>query len=188
MRVEAERMRFPGAASNGRTRAAPKRRRAEPSGPRRAAGLTLVEVVLALAVLAILGATFTTAMVNNLKHTRVSGQRSQGAQVLNYLGRRVAGGDEALLPQTGVTLAWGYGELANAFPDLGGAEGFADPERYRAAITATGTVSAAGASVVQFDISVCFQHQDGESCVSGTTLGAPAQAGPEATPPLPGIN
>lgn len=158
------------------------------STSRRSAGLTLVEVVLALAVLAILGATFTTAMVNNLKHTRVSGQRSQGAQVLNYLGRRVAGGDEALLPQTGETLAWDYGELANAFPDLGGAQGFADPERYRASVTAIGTVSAAGASVVQFDISVCFQHQDGEACVNGTTLGAPAQAGPAATPPLPGIN
>ena len=138
--------------------------------------------------LAILGATFTTAMLGNLRHTTVSGQRTQAAQVLNYLGRRVAGGDALVLPTMGNSLTWDYGDLASTFVDLDGGEGFAEPERYRVAIAASGTVSVAGASVVQYDIDVCFENQGGESCVRGTTLGAPALAGPGATPPLPGIN
>lgn len=154
----------------------------------RSEGLTLLEVVLALAVLAIIGATITTAILNNLRHTTTAGQRTQGAQVLNYLGRRVAGGDALVLPNAGATLTWDYGDLGTTFTDLQGADGVAEPERYRVTITASGTVSVAGASVVQYDLNVCFQGQQGESCVAGTTLGAPALAPPEATPPLPGIN
>lgn len=155
---------------------------------RAVAGLTLLEVILALAVLAILGATFTTAMLGNLRHTTVSGQRTQAAQVLNYFGRRVAGGDAAVLPTVGNSLNWSYGDLGTAFVDLQGGDGFAEPERYRVDIVASGTVTVVGASVVQYDIAVCFENQGGESCVRGTTLGAPALAGPGATPPLPGIN
>lgn len=154
----------------------------------RAAGLTLLEVILALAVLAILGATIVTSMLGNLRHTTVSGQRTQAAQVLNYLGRRVAGGDAAVLPAVGESLVWDYGTLGSAFTDIQGQVGFADPQRYRAEVTASGTVSVVGAQVVQYDIGVCFLAQEGESCVRGTTLGAPADAGPEETPPLPGIN
>jgi len=159
-----------------------------PTAAVRAAGLTLLEVILALAVLAVLGATFTTYMVSNLRHTTVAGQRTQAAQVLNYLGRRVAGGDKAVLPAEGSSLEWAYGELGAAFTDLEGAEGVADPARYRARIDAPGRVSVLTDSVVQYDIEVCFLIQDGESCVRGTTLGAPVTAPPEETPPLPGIN
>lgn len=155
---------------------------------RATSGLSLLEVVLALAVLAILGATFTTAMLGNLRHTTVAGQRTQAAQVLNYLGRRVAGGDAVVLPTVGNTLTWAYGDLATTFVDLQGGEGLAEPERYRASIEASGTVTVAGATVVQYDLEVCFQNQDGESCTRGTTLGAPALAGPGETPSLPGIN
>lgn len=151
-------------------------------------GLTLIEVIIALAVLAILGATFTTAVLGNLRHTTVAGQRTQAAQVLNYLGRRVAGGDEAVVPVLGEALTWGYGELGAAFPDIDGKVGFAESGEYRAQITAPNTVSVVGATVVQFDLVVCYEHQDGETCVRGTTLGAPANAGPASTPPLPGIN
>lgn len=151
-------------------------------------GLSLLEVVLALAVLAILGATFTTAMLGNLRHTNVSGQRTQAAQVLNYLGRRVAGGDAVVLPTVGESLNWAYGDLGTTFVELEGGEGLAEPERYRASVTASGNITVVGASVVQYDMEVCFLNQDGEFCVRGTTLGAPALAGPGATPPLPGIN
>lgn|SRR5690606_18932032 len=154
----------------------------------RAAGLTLLETILALAVLAVLGATFTTYMLGNLRHTTVAGQRTQAAQVLNYLGRRVAGGDKAVLPAEGASLQWDYGELGAAFPDLQGADGIAEPQRYRAQISASGTVSVADASVVQYDIDVCFQGVEAESCVRATTLGAPVTAPPEQSPPLPGIN
>ena len=154
----------------------------------RGAGLTLLEVVLALAVLGVLGAVISTSILGNLRHTTVSGQRTQGAQVLNYLGRRVAGGDGAVLPTQGASLAWNYNELGASFTDLQGVGGIAEPDRYRVSIAASGAVTVAGASVVQYDLSVCFQVQGGESCVTGTTLGAPAIAPPGSTPPLPGIN
>lgn len=155
---------------------------------RLAAGLTLLEVVLALAVLAILGAAFTTVFVNNMRHTSISGQRTQAAQVLNYFGRRVAGGDTPILPDLNDTTSWDYGELGIAFSDISSGEGFADPERYRVDINASRTVLLLGASVVQYDLSVCFQGANGESCVTGTTLGSPNTATPTGTPPLPGIN
>lgn len=160
---------------------------------RKQAGITLLEVVLALAVLAVLGAVFSTSILTNLRHTTVSGQRTQAAQALNYFGRRVAGGDPAVLPTTiGATLSWDYAELGDAFEDLAGNDGFADAERYRVDVTATNEITLFSgldaATVVQYDIAVCFQNQDAESCVRGTTLGAPASAPAGETPPLPGIN
>lgn len=154
----------------------------------REAGLTLLEVVLALAVLAILGATFTTAMLGNLRHTTNAGQRTQAAQVLNYLGRRVAGGDTVVMPTVGDSLAWNYGELAAAFPDIDRTAGFSNPDLYRVEVSASTTVSVTGATLVQYDLAVCFERQDGETCVRGATLGAPTNAASGSAPPLPGIN
>ena len=151
-------------------------------------GLSLLEVILALAVLGILGAVFVTAMLGNLRHTNTAGQRTQSAQVLNFIGRRVAGGDTAVIPMLGDSLTWGYGELGVAFPDIDVDDGFADPERYRATVSAPNTITVTGATIVQYDIEVCFEAQEGESCIQGTTLGAPLNAPPGMSPPLPGIN
>lgn len=151
------------------------------------AGLTILEVVLALGILGILGAVFTTSILSNLRHTTTAGQRTQAAQVLNYIGRRVAGGDSVVLPAAGETLTWEYGELSAAFADMSGA-GFGNPNQYRVEITAAGVVTVVAAEVMRYDIDVCFTRQDGETCVEGTTLGAPATATAEQTPPLPGIN
>src|SRR5690606_37814562 len=107
--------------------------------------------------LAVLGATFTTAILCNLRRTTTAGQRTQSSQVLNYLGRRVAGGDAAVLPTLGESLTWDYGQLGIAFPDLQSGEGFAEPERYQAQVVASGTVSVAGSNLVQYDLQVCFQ-------------------------------
>ncbi len=155
---------------------------------RLAAGLTMLEVVLALAVLAILGAAFTTVFVNNMRHTTISGQRTQAAQVLNYFGRRVAGGDTAILPDLNDSMTWDYGTLGAAFADIASGEGFAEPERYRVEINASRNVTVLGAIVVQYDLDVCFQGANGESCVTGTTLGSPNTPTSTTTPPLPGIN
>jgi prepilin-type N-terminal cleavage/methylation domain-containing protein len=153
------------------------------------AGLTLLEVLVALAILGVLGAVFSTVAISNLRHTQSSGQRAQTAQVLNYLGRRVAGGDGVVLPQADSTLTWAYGELASSFPDLTNGRGFAAPDRYRVEITAAGDLVRAGARVVQYDLNVCVRQQEGESCVRGTTFGAAASpSGGAVTPPLPGIN
>lgn len=152
-------------------------------------GLTLLEVIVALAVIAIIGAVFVTNVLSNLRHTTTAGERTQAAQVLNFLGRLAAGGDGDVLPALGSSEEWDYGELVGAFPDISGGDGFGDASRYRAGITAVGILEFAGAETVQYDISVCFQVPDGESCIVGTTLGAQAPGNQGTAPlPLPGIN
>jgi len=152
-------------------------------------GLTLLEVIVALGIIAILGALFVTNVLSNLRHTTVAGERTQAAQVLNFLGRLAAGGDGDILPALGSSEEWGYGELGGAFPDIAGGEGFGDADRFRAGITAVSILEFAGAETVQYDISVCFLATEGESCVVGTTLGAQAPGNQGLAPlPLPGIN
>lgn len=163
--------------------------RRSPRVPPRAhrAGMTLLEVVVAVAVIGIIAAILTTAIVGSMKTTRRFGGRTEAAQLMNFLGRRVAGGETALLPQAGTPLAWAYGQVGTAFPDLRDAGGFTDPARYRASVQNMGEISASGATVTEYRVSVCFQDNGGESCVAGTTLSSPPSA-PVDEPPLPGIN
>lgn len=151
-----------------------------------AQGLTVVEVLIALAVIGVVTAAFTTAVVSNLHHTSVTGARTEAVQVLNYLGRRTAGGDTTVLPAAGTPNVWAYGSLATSFPDLTNQGGLSDPARYRASITNAGTVTLAGANSVEYDVSVCYQAGGGEHCVQGTTMG-PAPSSGGGAPTLPGI-
>lgn len=157
------------------------------TGARSAPGLTLVEVLLALAVIGIISAAFTTSVVGNLRHSRVTGARTEAVQVLGYLGRRAAGGDAAVLPAAGTPDTWGYGALSAAFPDLANQGGLSDPARYRAQVRNAGAVSLAGASTTEYDLRVCYMVANEEHCVSATTLGPSPSAG-GSPPPLPGIN
>lgn len=149
-------------------------------------GLTVIEVLIALAVIAVVTAAFTTAAVASFHHTSVTGARTEAVQVLNYLGRRAAGGDTAVLPAAGTPNTWGYGSLAASFPDLTNQGGLSDPARYRATITNAGAVTLAGASSVEYDVGVCYQAGGAEHCVQATTLG-PSPTSGSGTPPLPGI-
>lgn len=151
-------------------------------------GLTIIEVIIAVAIIAIVMGTLTTTVVSNLKRTSTTNGSTQAAQVLNYLGRRVAGAQAAVLPASGSTLSWNYGELETAFPDIASEKGVSDPKFYSAKITNSSTVSLAGATVVQYDLSVCHRLGGGEHCLSGITFGpSPANAtNPEFF--LPGVN
>lgn len=151
-------------------------------------GVTIVEVLIALAVVGVITALLSTAVVGNLQKTRTFGGRTQAAQILNYFGRRVAGGDSAVLPGAGAPLNYGYGQLTSAFSELTSEGGFAEPDRYRVEIVNQGAVTLAGASAVRYDVTVCFEAQGGESCVGGTTLGGAPSSGTGGVPPLPGIN
>jgi type II secretory pathway pseudopilin PulG len=155
---------------------------------RRAAtlGLTVVELLMALAVIGIVTAAFTTAVVSNLHHSSVTGARTEAVQVMNYLGRRAASGDGAVLPTSGGSRAWAYGSLPSAFPDLTDQGGLSDPARYRAQIVNAGDVSLAGASAAEYDVSVCYMAAGGEHCVSATTMGLFPSSGGSTTQP-PGI-
>lgn len=157
------------------------------SGGRAAPGLTLLEVLLALAVIGIITAVFTTVVVSNLRHTSVAGARTEAVQVLNYLGRRAAGGDGTVMAVSGTPNTWAYGSLSTAFPDITNQGGLADPARYRAQVTNGGDVTLAGASATEYDIKVCFEAGQGEHCVKAATLGPSASSG-TTPPPLPGIN
>lgn len=152
-------------------------------------GLTLVEVLVALAVIAIAVTLLSTALVGSLQQTTRAGTRTQTTQYLAYFGRKVAGGDGAVLAAAGTPLVWGYGDLGTAFDDLPtGVGGLADADRYRAEVTQVGAVAFVGASAVQYRITVCTTAADGEACATGNTLGPPPTAGGATPPLLPGIN
>ncbi len=156
---------------------------------RRILGLTVVEVLVALAVLGIVTAAITTTYISSIRNNSDAGMRTQSAQLLNGIGRRVAGAEGSVLPQSGTPLVLDYGEVGPAFPDLSG-DGYADPSRYRLTITNVGPVQLGGAEVTHYRIEVCVRAQGGgaERCLTGNT------AGPDPSPPgdppaqLPGIN
>ncbi len=150
-------------------------------------GLTMIEVLIALAIFGTVLTVLSAALVKNVQQTTVSGQRTQAAQVLNYLGRRVVGGDNAVLPNANAELRWEYGELAQAFPDLRDEGGFSNPASYRVVIRNLGTITLATSSATQYRLDVCFVQGEGEQCIPATTVG-PAPAAPGNNPLLPGIN
>lgn len=148
-------------------------------------GLTMVEVLIALAILGIVVAVITTATLSSVRNTATSGGRTQATQVLNYLGRLVAGGDDILFQNE--ALSWDYGQLAVHFQELSREAGRADPDLYRAEITIGSEVTFGNVSMPLYVVSVCWLAPGGESCVQAETVGPeydPAEGSPG---PLPGI-
>ena len=153
---------------------------------KRDSGLTIVEVLVALAVLAIVIAVLTTAMVTSMQQNVVAGGRTQAVQILNYLGRLASGGDARVITDSSV--AWGYGQLPTTFTELAAGDGFMAPERYRAEVARVGVLSIGVASMQHYRVRVCWQAAGGEQCVTGDTAG-PAVAPPAGSPPaLPFVN
>lgn len=147
-------------------------------------GLTILEVLVALVVLGIAVAVLSIMTVSSVQQNVTAGGRTQAAQLLNYLGRLAAGGDETLL---GADLEWGYGALPATFRELTAESGVADPALYRAAIEDLGEIGIGAASMSHYRISVCWQAPTGESCIRGDTAGPqPGAIGGGGA--LPGIN
>jgi len=136
-------------------------------------GLTLLEVMLALAIMGIAIAFFTTSMSSSLRQTKNFGQRTQATQVLNYLARRAVTGDALVLPNANETNSWDYGKLGTYFTDLKNQKGFSKPGLYRASVASVGTINLSTASAIQYDVEVCYKSSGGETCIGGTTLGPP---------------
>lgn len=152
---------------------------------KRETGLTLVEVLVALAVLGIVIAVLTTSMVTSMQQNLLAGERTQAVQILNYLGRLASGGDARVITDSQV--AWGYGELPTVFTELASGDGFVAPERYRAEVARVGALSIGAASMEHYRVRVCWQAANGEQCVTGDTAG-PAVAPGGVAPPLPFVN
>lgn len=148
-------------------------------------GLSMVEVLIALAVVGIVVAVLTTATLSSVRNTATSGGRTQATQVLSYLGRLVAGGDDILFQNE--ELQWGYGELGGHFTELAREAGRADPDLYRAEITTDEEVTFRSVSMPLYQVSVCWMTSGTESCVTGETVGPEHDPVEENLAPLPGI-
>lgn len=148
-------------------------------------GFTLVEVLVALAVVGIIVAIISTASVSSIRNNATSGGRTQATQVLNFLGRLVAVADDSVFSQE--SLEWDYGELGSHFTDLAAEAGRADPALYRATVTTTSEAELRSVSMPYYVVEVCWQAPAGEMCVSAGTVG-PLHIRDEGDPgPLPGI-
>lgn len=145
-------------------------------------GLTMIEVLLAIAVLAIALAAIAMTTTSGLRQNAIAGGRTQAAQVLNYLGRRVAGGEAAQLQP----LQWNYGELAGTFEEMSNDGNLSNPELYKAEIRMLETLGIGASTMVHYQIEVCWEQGDSENCLVGDTAG-PALTGSTGDS-LPGIN
>jgi len=153
---------------------------------KREAGLTLAEVLVALAVLGIVIAVLTTAMVTSMQHNLVSGERTQAVQILNFLGRLASGGDARVITDTQVI--WGYNQLPTVFTELASGDGFMTPERYRAEVARVGALSIGAASMEHYRVRVCWQAANGELCITGDTAGPAVVPPGGVAPALPIVN
>ena len=158
---------------------------------KKALGLTLVEVLVAIAVLSLVLVAMNAVLLSSIRQTAISGSRTQAVQILNYLGRRVVGGETALLPPSGTAKVYDYGPLGTAFPDLPREVRFADPALYKVEIANRGSPSWAsglGVAVNAYRIRVCWRQAGEARCTEAYTLSAPPGGAGPAAPPLPGIN
>ncbi len=132
---------------------------------RRNLGLTVPEVLIAIAMIGVLVAVFSTALTGNIRILSKTSNQTQGAELMGYLGKQIVDGDALLLATEESPLVWDYGELSSAFGDL------KDPKNYRVTVTHDGTVSLSTASITQYKIEVCNMNSGGEACITAVTFG-----------------
>lgn len=148
-------------------------------------GLTLVEVLIALSILGVVVAVISTATLSSVRNNATSGGRTQATQVLNYLGRLVAGGDEILFQKEG--LSWDYGELGGHFLELATESGRAEPALYRATVQVTSLATLHSVEMPMYTVHVCWMAPPGETCVTAQTIGPDVDTTEAVPGPLPGI-
>lgn len=152
-------------------------------------GLTLLEVLLSIAILSLVMLALNATLISSLRQTSVAGSRTQAVQILNYVGRRIVGGETSLLANP--TLRFEYGTLRQNFPDLPNEVRFAKPDLYRVTIQNLGPPpwsSTLGVEVHRYRIEVCWRQGGQEFCAIGQTLSAPPSSGNASPPLLEGIN
>ncbi|UZX16739.1 prepilin-type cleavage/methylation domain-containing protein [Thermus sp. PS18] len=148
-----------------------------------------MEVLVALAILSLVLVALNTTLITSLRQTSVSGARTQAVQILNYVGRRIVGGETSLLPPSYLT--YDYGTLRQVFPDLPREVHFANPDLYRVSIENLGTPSWAsnlGVAVNEYRIQVCWRQAGKEHCTEALTYASSPLSGTPSAPLLPGIN
>src|SRR5690554_5197711 len=90
---------------------------------RSAVGLTLLETIVAIAICGIILGALATVSTSSLRESRQGNHKTQATQVLDTIGRRIAGGlDQGLLLPEGEVLALAGAEI----DDLMNLDGFRD--------------------------------------------------------------
>ncbi len=141
-------------------------------------GLTLVEVLIALAVIGMLIGVFSLSLTSSLSVTETTGQEGQINQLLNQLVRRVVDGETALLSASGQSKTYDYGQLSGII-----SQGtISDLSSYKASIVATGSVSLSNTSITQYTITICSKNET-EKCLSAVTFGPSPDDTLDGNPP-----
>lgn len=142
-------------------------------------GLTLIEVLAAMTILAVVVTAFSASVVSTFDTTRQMGDRTDANTVLGFFGRMAAGGAGKPLtysPAEGKKV-YAYGSLKTAFPELAsGDTKIKDPNLYRVTVTSPGTVTIGSIQVYQYNTQVCWRDGTQDACINGLT------AGPLASP------
>ena len=66
---------------------------------RRHLGLTVPEVLIAIAMIGVLVPIFSTALTGNIRILSKTSNQTQGAEVMGYLGKQIVDGDALLLAE-----------------------------------------------------------------------------------------
>lgn len=131
-------------------------------------GFSLIETIVAIAICGIILASLLSVTVSSLRHGRNGNFKIQATQVLDTVGRRIAGGNDlSLLPAAGAPVEIGYTEL-DTLLDLGPD---ARTDAYRVTVERDGTVSVGDSTTVRYRVEVCHRASGEDICVRGTTLG-----------------
>ena len=137
-------------------------------------GLTLIEVLVALAILAVITTVFSTSLISTLNSTRQTGNQTDANAVLNFFGRMAAGGAGrplAYSPADGKK-EFNYGSLKTAFPELSSGDAkIKNPDLYKVTVTSPGTVTIGAITLYRYSLRVCWQDKGKDACLSGLTVG-----------------
>lgn len=133
-------------------------------------GLTVVEVLIALSLIGVIIAVFSTSLGGNLRVTQSTGQKGQAAQLMTYIGQQVINGNTAFLVNANSSQTFDYNSLG-ARTDLSTDAGLADLDNYKVTLSNVKQVTFQTISLFEYVINVCYKTQGDESCVQGSTLG-----------------
>jgi type II secretory pathway pseudopilin PulG len=137
-------------------------------------GLTLVEILVSLGILAIILAAFSGSVVSNMKQNSSSGSRTSAVRILDYVGRLVVEGNSNVLPTSGYTSrTWNYNQLTT-LPGLTAEDGIANPNLYKATVTNSTTPSWStdlSLNLISYDVQICWRNSGNESCVATKAVG-----------------
>ena len=137
-------------------------------------GLTLVEMLVALAILAVITTVFSTSLISTLDSARRTGNQTDANAVLSFFGRMAAGGAGRPLAYstTEGKKEFAYGSLKTAFPELSSGDAkVRNPDLYKVTVTSPGTVRIGAITLYQFATRVCWQDRGKDACLSGLTVG-----------------